>query len=49
MLLREVDQSHEKLRGNWWDAGKYIGFGPAYVMVDLFADGTFRHDVVFWE
>jgi 3',5'-cyclic-AMP phosphodiesterase len=35
--------------GNWWDAGKYIGFGPAYVMVDLFADGTFRHEVVFWE
>ena len=35
--------------GNWWDAGKYIGFGPAYVMVDLHADGTFRHDVVFWE
>ena len=35
--------------GNWWDAGKYIGFGPAYVMVDLYADGTFRHEVVFWE
>lgn len=35
--------------GNWWDPGKYIGFGPAYVMVDLFADGTFRHEVVFWE
>ena len=35
--------------GNWWDAGKYIGFGPAYVMLDLFADGTFRHEVVFWE
>jgi predicted phosphodiesterase len=35
--------------GNLWDAGKYIGFGPAYAMVDLFADGTFRHEVVFWE
>ena len=35
--------------GNWWDAGKYIGFGPAYVMVDLFADGAFHHEVVFWE
>jgi 3',5'-cyclic-AMP phosphodiesterase len=35
--------------GNWWDAGKYIGFGPAYVMLDLFADGTFHHEVVFWE
>jgi Icc protein len=35
--------------GNWWDAGKYIGFGPAYVMVDLFADGTFHHEVIFWE
>jgi 3',5'-cyclic-AMP phosphodiesterase len=35
--------------GNWWDKDKYIGFGPAYVMLDLFADGTFRHEVVFWE
>ncbi len=35
--------------GNWWDPGKYIGFGPAYVMLDLFADGTFRHEVIFWE
>jgi len=35
--------------GNWWADGKYIGFGPAYVMLDLFADGTFRHEVVFWE
>jgi 3',5'-cyclic-AMP phosphodiesterase len=35
--------------GNWWDPGKYIGFSPAYVMLDLFTDGTFRHDVVFWE
>jgi hypothetical protein len=35
--------------GNWWADGKYIGFGPAYVMLDLFADRTFRHEVVFWE
>jgi hypothetical protein len=37
------------LSGNWWDAGKYISFGPAYVIVDLFVDGTFRHDVAFWD
>ena len=35
--------------GNWWDKDKYLGFGPAYVMLDLFADGTFRHEVIFWE
>jgi Icc protein len=35
--------------GNWWAEGKYIGFGPAYVMLDLFAEGTFRHEVIFWE
>jgi 3',5'-cyclic-AMP phosphodiesterase len=35
--------------GNWWDPGKYIGFGPAYLMIDLFADGSFRHEVIFWE
>jgi 3',5'-cyclic-AMP phosphodiesterase len=35
--------------GNWWDPGKYIGFGPAYVMIDLFVDGSFRHEVIFWE
>jgi 3',5'-cyclic-AMP phosphodiesterase len=35
--------------GNWWDPGKYVGFGPAYVMIDLFVDGSFRHEVIFWE
>ena len=35
--------------GNWWDVGKYIGFGPAYVMVGLFSDSTFCHEIVFWE
>jgi hypothetical protein len=35
--------------GNWWDPGKYIGFGPAYVMIDLFVDGSFRNEVIFWE
>ena len=35
--------------GNWWAEGKYIGFGPAYVMLDLFAEGNFRHEVIFWE
>ncbi len=35
--------------GNWWNKTKYIGFGPAYLMVDLFSDGSFRHETVFWE
>jgi len=34
--------------GNWWK-DKYLGFGPAYVMLDLFADGSYHHEVVFWE
>ncbi len=35
--------------GNWWDPTPYLGFGPVYVMLDLFADGTARHEVVPWE
>lgn len=34
--------------GAWW-SGAYHRFGPAYVLVDLFADGSFRHEVRWWE
>jgi 3',5'-cyclic-AMP phosphodiesterase len=34
--------------GSWW-GGEYLHFPPAFVMLDLNADGTFQHRVIFWE
>jgi 3',5'-cyclic AMP phosphodiesterase CpdA len=34
--------------GSWWN-GSYHKFGPAYAMLDLYADGSFQHAVRFWE
>ncbi len=35
--------------GNWWANSQYLGFGPAYLTLDLASDGSFRHEVIFWE
>jgi hypothetical protein len=34
--------------GAWW-GGEYEGFPPAFLILDLNADGTFRSETVFWE
>jgi len=34
--------------GSWWN-GPYEGFDPAFTILDLNADGTFRTETVFWE
>jgi len=34
--------------GAWWN-GAYQGFAPAFTILDLNADGTFRAETVFWE
>lgn len=34
--------------GNWW-AGDYMDFPPAYVVVDLFADGSSEHTFIAYD
>jgi 3',5'-cyclic AMP phosphodiesterase CpdA len=34
--------------GSWWN-GSYCGFPPAYILLDLYADGSVTHDACFWE
>lgn len=34
--------------GSWWN-GEYYRFGPAYILLDLNADGVARQQVVYWE
>ncbi len=34
--------------GAWWK-GDYYHFGPAYIIVELYDDGSFAHKTVYWE
>lgn len=34
--------------GAWWK-GSYQEFGPGYALIDLYDDGTFDREFVFWE
>jgi len=34
--------------GAWW-GGEYEGFPPAFLILDLNANGTFRSETVYWE
>lgn len=34
--------------GAWWK-GDYYHFGPAYLIVELYDDGSFSHNTIYWE